>query len=62
MSSQSIVKSQLLLSMKSEPYNLARRAICGVVSVLAAEELKNNRWKEIISHMSNVILSVLIDL
>ena len=48
--------------MKSEPYNLARRAICGVVSVLAAEELKNNRWKEIISHMSNVILSALIDL
>lgn len=40
--------------MKSEPYHLARRAICGVVSVLAAEELKNDRWKNIISHMSDV--------
>lgn len=40
--------------MKTEPYHLARRAICGVVSVLAAEELKNDRWKDIISHMSDV--------
>ena len=49
-----IVKSQILLALQCEPYSLARRAICGVVSKLASIELEANRWQEILVAMNNV--------
>ena len=51
-----IVKSQLLEALKKEQFNLARRAICGVVSKLAAIELEAQRWPEILATMSMVRL------
>lgn len=49
-----LVKSQILLALQREPFNLARRAICGVVSKLASMELAANRWQEILVAMNNV--------
>ena len=49
-----IVKSMILDKMQSEPEELVRRAICGVVSVLAAHLLKLGQWPEILERMNTV--------
>lgn len=40
--------------MEKESYELARRAICGAVSILAAAELKEQRWQEVLQRMNTV--------
>lgn len=49
-----LVKSKLLESLRKEPFSLARKALCGVVSKLGSMELKNNRWVEILSYINEV--------
>ena len=44
----------ILDKMQSEPEELVRRAICGVVSVLAAHLLKLGQWPEILERMNTV--------
>lgn len=51
----SVVKQQLLDVMAKESYELARRAICGVVSILATSELKEGRWQEVLQRMNSVL-------
>ena len=41
--------------MEKESYELARRAICGAVSILAASELKERRWQEVLQRMNTVV-------
>lgn len=52
-----IVKSMILDKMQSEPEELVRRAICGVVSVLAAHLLKLGQWPEILERMNTVFVT-----
>lgn len=47
----------ILDKMQSEPEELVRRAICGVVSVLAAHLLKLGQWPEILEHMNTVFVT-----
>lgn len=49
-----VVKQQLLDAMEKESYELARRAICGAVSILATSELKEGRWQEMLQRMNSV--------
>lgn len=49
------MKQQLLDVMAKESYELARRAICGVVSILATSELKEGRWQEVLQRMNSVL-------
>lgn len=49
-----IVKRCILERMVAEQEDLVRRAICGVVSVLAAYLLKRGQWPEILDRMNTV--------
>ena len=40
--------------MQQEPEELVRRAICGVVSILAGDLLKIGEWPEILNRMNTV--------
>lgn len=49
-----VVKRCILEKMVTEQEDLVRRAICGVVSVLAAYLLKRGEWPEILDRMNTV--------
>jgi hypothetical protein len=49
-----VVKNQLLLSLRTESFELSRRAICGVIAMLAESELKKNQWMDILTQMKEV--------
>lgn len=53
-----LVKGIILDKMQMEPEELVRRAICGVVSVLAAHLLKLGQWPEILDRMNTVIIEL----
>lgn len=53
-----LVKQFILDKMQQEPEELVRRAICGVVSVLAAQLLKKGQWKEILDRMNTVLFMI----
>ena len=52
-----LVKRMILDKMQSEPEELVRRAICGVVSVLAAHLLKLGQWPEILERMNTLFVT-----
>ena len=41
--------------MEKESYELETRAICRDVSILAASELKERRWQEVLQRMNTVV-------
>ena len=51
-----LVKSQVLKALRKEPFHLARRAICGVVSKIGSIELKAQQWPEVLNAINAVVI------
>ena len=49
-----VVKSQVLKALRKEPFHLARRAICGVVSKIGSIELEAQQWPEVLNAINSV--------
>ena len=50
-----VVKSQVLKALRKEPFHLARRAICGVVSKIGSIELEAQQWPEVLDAINDVV-------
>ena len=50
-----VVKSQVLKALRKEPFHLARRAICGVVSKIGSIELEAQQWPEVLNAINDVV-------
>ena len=51
------IKSQVLKALRKEPFHLARRAICGVVSKIGSIELEAQQWPEVLNAINSFISS-----
>ena len=51
-----VVKSQVLKALRKEPFHLARRAICGVVSKIGSIELEAQQWPEVLNAINAVVI------
>lgn len=51
-----LVKYQVLKALRKEPFHLARRAICGVVSKIGSIELEAQQWPEVLNAINAVVI------